>query len=313
MKKKTAYRTRNWREYNRALKQRGSLTVWVSKDALANWTTKELTGEPGASPTYTDLALETMATVQAIYSLAGRQTQGFLQSIFALLKINLTVPDHSTLSRRRRSLNVTLPVRDWSKPRHLVVDSTGVKVYGEGEWKVRQHGISKRRTWLKLHLCVDEATLETVSAIASTNDISDAAVLSDLLEDVPGRLEQVSADGAYDQRKCYDTLHRHGAKAAIPPRKGARIWQHGNRKAERHQRDENLRCIRKAGRQQWKKESNYHRRSLAETQVFRFKTIFGDRLQTRQIENQCKELLLKTTILNRMTHLGMPDTIKINR
>ena len=312
MKKKTAYRTRNWREYNRALKQRGSLTVWVSKEALANWTTKELTGEPGASPTYTDLALETMATVQAIYSLAGRQTQGFLQSIFELMKINLTVPDHSTLSRRRRSLNVTLPVRDWSKPRHLVVDSTGVKVYGEGEWKVRQHGISKRRTWLKLHLCVDEATLETVSAIVSTNDISDAEVLSDLLEDVPGRIEQVSADGAYDQRKCYDTLNRHGAKAALPPRKGARIWQHGNSQGERHQRDENLRCIRKAGRKQWKKGSNYHRRSLAETQVFRFKTIFGDRLQTRQIENQFKELLLKTTILNRMTHLGMPDTIKIN-
>lgn len=312
MKKKTAYRTRNWREYNRALKQRGSLTIWVSKDALANWTTKELTGEPGASPTYTDLALETMATVQAIYRLAGRQTQGFLQSIFELMKIKLTVPDHSTLSRRRRSLNVTLPVRDWSKPRHLVVDSSGVKVYGEGEWKVRQHGISKRRTWLKLHLCVDEATLETVSAVASTNDISDAEVLSDLLEDVPGRIEQVSADGAYDQRKCYDTLNRHGAKAAIPPRKGARLWQHGNRKAERHKRDENLRCIRKAGRKQWKKESNYHRRSLAETQVFRFKTIFGDRLQTRQIENQFKELLLKTAILNRMTHLGMPDTIKIN-
>lgn len=312
MKKKTAYRTRNWREYNCALKQRGSLTVWVSKDALANWTTKELTGEPGASPTYTDLALETMATVQAIYSLAGRQTQGFLQSIFALMKINLNVPDHSTLSRRRRSLNVTLPVRDWSKPRHLVVDSTGVKVYGEGEWKVRQHGGSKRRTWLKLHLCVDEATRETVSAVASTNDISDAEVLSDLLEDVPGRIEQVSADGAYDQRKCYDTLHRHGAQAAIPPRKGARIWRHGNSQAERHKRDENLRCIRKAGRKQWKQESHYHRRSLAETQVFRFKTIFGDRLQTRQIENQFKELLLKTAILNRMTHLGMPDTIKIN-
>lgn len=171
MKKKTAYRIRNWHEYNRALKQRGSLTVWLSKDAIANWTTNELTGEPGASPTYTDLAIETMATVQAIYSLAGRQTQGFLQAIFELMRVNLTVPDHSTLSRRRRSLAVTLPIRDWSKPRHLVVDSTGTKVYGEGEWKVRQHGVSKRRTWLKLHLCVDEATLEIVSAGASTKDI----------------------------------------------------------------------------------------------------------------------------------------------
>lgn len=311
MKKKTAYRIRNWREYNRALKQRGSLTVWVSQDAIANWTTNDLTGEPGASPTYTNLAIETMATVQAIYSLAGRQTQGFLQSIFELMKIALTVPDHSTLSRRRRGLKVTLPIQNWSRPRHLVVDSTGVKVYGEGEWKVRQHGVSKRRTWLKLHLCVDEATMEIVSAVASTNDISDAEVLPDLLQDVPGKIEQVSADGAYDQRKCYDALNKHGAKAAIPPRKGARIWQHGNRKAERHVRDQNLRHIRKAGRKQWKIESNYHRRSLAETTMFRFKTIFGDRLQTRRIENQFKELLLKTSILNQMTHLGMPDTIKI--
>ena len=145
----------------------------------------------------------------------------------------------------------------------------------------------------------------------STNDISDAEVLSDLLQDVPGKIEQVSADGAYDQRKCYDTLNLHKAKAAIPPRQGARIWQHGNRQGERHVRDQNLRRIRKVGRKQWKIESDYHRRSLAETTVFRFKTIFGDRLQTRRIENQFKELLLKTSILNQMTHLGMPDTIKI--
>ena len=313
MKKKTAYRTRNWSEYNRALKQRGSLTVWISKGALATWTTSELTGEPGASPTYTDLAIETLATVQAIYHQPGRQTQGLLQSIFELMNIDLPVPDHSTLSRRRKSLNVTLPLQDWSKPRHLVVDSTSVKVYGEGEWKVRQHGWSYRRTWLKLHLCVDESTLEIVSAVASTNNVSDAEVLSDLLEDVPGKIEQVSADGAYDQRKCYDELNKHEAKAAIPPRKGARIWQHGNSKSERHKRDEDLRRVRQVGRKQWKKESNYHRRSLAETTMFRFKTIFGERLQTRRVENQFKELLLKSAILNRMTHLEMPDTAEVNR
>lgn len=169
---------------------------------MANWTTNELTGEPGAAPTYTDLALATMATVPAIYSLAGRQTQGFLQAVFELMRVNLRVPDHSTLWRRRRSLELTLPIRDWSKPRHLVVDSTGTKVYGEGEWTVRQHGVSKRRTWRKLHLCVDEATLEIVSAVASTNDISDAEVLPALLESVPGEIAQLSADGAYDQRKC---------------------------------------------------------------------------------------------------------------
>jgi Transposase DDE domain len=300
MKKKATYRIRNWSEYNASLKQRGSLTIWISSEAVANWTTDELTGEPGASPTYTDLAIETMATVQAIYGLAGRQTQGFLQSVFELMKLNLRAPEHSTLSRRRKQLSITLPVKDWSKARHLVVDSTGIKVYGEGEWKVRQHGVGKRRTWRKLHFCTDEATLEIVSVVASTNDLSDAEVLPDLLQEVPGEIEQVSADGGYDQRKCYDTLNRHGAKAAIPPRRGAKIWRRANTKAERHVRDENLRRMRKVGRKQWKRESGYHRRSLAETQVFRFKTIFGDRLQSRKIENQFKELLLKSAILNQM-------------
>jgi IS5 family transposase len=311
--KKHTYRIRNWSEYNASLKKRGSLTVWVSPEAVENWTTDELTGQQGASPTYTDLAIETMATVQAIYGLAGRQTQGFLQSVFELMKLDLSVPDHSTLSRRRRQLTITLPVKDWSRSRHLVIDSTGVKVYGEGEWKVRQHGVGKRRTWRKLHFCVDEATLEIVGVVASTNNVSDAEALSDLLQDVPGTIEQVSADGAYDQRECYDTLNQHGAKVAIPPRKGAKIWRHANSKAERHVRDENLRRIRKIGRQEWKRESNYHRRSLAETEVFRFKTIFGDRLQTRRIDNQFKELMLKSAILNRMTHLGMPDSVKVVR
>lgn len=311
MKKKATYRLRNWREYNRALTQRGSLTFWISAEALANWTTADLSGKPGASPTYTDLAIETMATVQAIYGLAGRQTQGLLQSLFALMKLALTVPEHSTLARRRRSLTITLPVKDWAKSRHLVVDSTGVKGYGEGEWKVRQHGVSKRRTWRKLHFCVDEATLEIVSAVASTNNVSDAEVLPDLLAAVPGKIAQVSADGAYDQRKCYDVLNQHGSKGAIPPRKGAKIWRHANSQAERHVRDENLRRIRQVGRKKWKRESNYHRRSLAETQVFRFKTIFGDRVQTRQVDNQFKELLLKSSLLNRMTHLGMPASYKV--
>src|SRR5499433_2898507 len=277
MKKKPTYRIRNWSEYNASLRQRGSLTIWVSSEAIENWTTEELTGGPGASQTYTDLAIETMAMIQAIYGLAGRQTQGFLQSIFELMKLELTVPDHSTLSRRRQQLTITLPVKDWSKSRHLVVDSTGIKVYGEGEWKVRQHGIGKRRTWRKLHLCIDEATLEIVSVVASTNDVIDAEALPDLLQDVPGEIEQVSADGAYDQRKCYDTLRRTRREGRLPPRKDARIWRRANTKAERHARDENLRRIRKVGRKQWKRESGYHRRSLAEIQVFRFKTIFGDR------------------------------------
>jgi IS5 family transposase len=142
-------------------------------------------------------------------------------------------------------------------------------------------------------------------------NVSDAEAMPDLLQGAPGKIEQVSADGGYDQRKCNEILNEHDAKAVIPPRKGAKIWQHANTKAERHARDENLRRIRKIGLKEWKRESNYNRRSLAETQVFRFKTIFGDRLQTRQIDNQFKDLMLKSAILNRLTRLGMPDSVKV--
>lgn len=308
--KKATYRIRNWKEYNRALKQRGSLTIWLCDEAIENWTTEELSGGRGASPTYTDLAIETMAMIQVVYNLPGRQTQGFLQSLFSLMNLDLTAPNHSTLSRRRRHLDITVPVKKSSEPRHLVVDSTGVKVYGEGEWKVRQHGWSKRRTWRKLHLCIDESTKEIVSAVATTNNVSDGEAFPDLIQDTPDEVSQVSADGAYDQRDCYDAIKQKGAKAAIPPRKGARIWKRKTAKADRCDRDENLRRIRKIGRKKWKQECGYHRRSLAETTMFRYKTIFGDRVNARNIDNQFKELLVKCAVLNRMTHLGMPESYK---
>jgi hypothetical protein len=199
-----------------------------------------------------------------LHHLAGRQTTGFVTSLFALLKIDKAVPDQATLSRRRGALPLTLPVKALSGARHLVIDSTGVKVYGEGECKVRQQGWSKRRTWRKLHLGVDAATGEIVAAWASTNDLTDAQMLPELLTAVDGEVEQVSADGAYDQRPCYEAIGQRQARAAIPPRKGARSWQPGNTKAERHIRDENLRQIRRVGKKAWKEASNYHQRSLAE-------------------------------------------------
>jgi hypothetical protein len=190
----------------------------------------------------------------------------------------------------------------------MVVDSTGIKVYGEGEWKVRQHGYSRRRTWRKLHLGVDEATGEFVAVAVTTNDFKDSQLLPDLLAQVAGEIKQVSADGAYDSPNCYDAIRDRKARAAIAPQKRARIWQHGNTKAERHIRDENLREIRRKGRRQWKRESGYHRRSLAETAVFRVKTIFGERVSARSFEGQAAQLLVRCAALNRMTHLGMPDT-----
>lgn len=308
---KSRYCIRNWQQYDLALQQRGSLSFWIGDDALRDWTTQEKSGQRGACITYTDLAIKTMATVQAVFHLAQRPTEGFLNSVFCLMGVALKSPDHTTLSRRLGQLEVKLPLKRLKKARHVVVDSTGVKVYGEGEWKVREHGWSKRRTWRKLHLCVDEETKEIISACASTHNVSDGEMLPELLSELPGTIRQVSGDGQYDQRKCYEAMNRHKAQGAIPPRKGARIWRHGNTKAERHVRDENVRRIRGVGRKQWKRESGYHRRSLAETTVFRYKGIFGDRVQARKVENQFAEMFIKCAALNRMAHLGLPQSEKI--
>ena len=311
MKNKARYHIRNWPEYDTSLRQRGSLTFWISQELIDNWTTTEKSGHRGASPTYTDAAIETLATVKYLFGQASRQAEGLLSSVFELMRLSLPVPDHTTLSRRLARLPVRLPVRATEQARHLVCDSTGVKVYGEGEWKVRQHGYTKRRTWRKLHLVVDEATGEIIAAGGSTNSVSDGEMLPEMLGAVRGAVRQVSADGIYDQRKCYDAINRVKARAAIPPRRGARIWQHGNSKDERLVRDENLRSIRKQGRKKWKQEVGYHRRSLAETTVFRYKTIFGDKSQSRKIENQFAEMFIKCAALNRMTHLGMPHSYKV--
>jgi IS5 family transposase len=144
-----------------------------------------------------------MATLKALYRWAGRQIAGFVESLFQLMNITLDVPDHSTVSRRMKTLEIDIPVQPKEKARHVVIDSTGVKVYGEGEWKTQQHRVSKRRTWRKLHLALDESTGEILAVIPTSNDSADCEVLPMLLEQIEDDIEQVSADGAYDTRSCY--------------------------------------------------------------------------------------------------------------
>ncbi len=225
-----------------------------------------------------------------------------------LLKVALPVPDYTTLCRRRRGLEVNLPRCAKDKPLHVVVDATGIKVYGEGEWKVRRYGYSKRRTWRKLHLGMDETSGEIVAAAVTTNDLGDGQLLPEMLDQIDEHIVQVSADGAYDTRACYAAIERRQAQAAIPPRRGARIWRHGNAHDPPLARDEILRCIRRMGRAAWKRASGYHRRSLAETAMFRIKTIFGDRMRARSFSGQAAEMLIRCAALNRLTHLGMPDS-----
>jgi len=178
-------------------------------------------------------------------------------------------------------------------------------------FRSRQHGYTKRRTWRKLHIGADEATGEVVAAVVTTNNVADAQVVEDLLEQVEEEIAQVSGDGSYDKRQAYAAIKKRQAKAAIPPRRNAKIWQHGNSKQERLLRDENLRRIRQVGRKQWKQEVDYHRRSLAETQMYRLKTIFGDRVSARQFAGQATQVLVRCAALNQMTHLGMPDSYAV--
>ncbi len=310
-KKRQAYRLRNWPDYNKALVRRGSLTLWVSADALAAWHEHERSGRRGCPRTYSEAAILTMATLAEVYGLPLRATRGLLLSVVEVLGLSLSVPCYTTLCRRRQSLAVALPRRERSGSLHLVVDSTGVKVYGEGEWKVRRYGWAKRRRWRKLHLGVDEATGEVLAAAVSANACGDGRALPTLLSQVEGVIGQVTGDGGYDDRQCYDAIRERGARAVIPPQKGARIWRHGNTKSERHDRDESLRCIRRHGRAKWKRESGYHRRSLAEVAVFRLKTVFGERASARSFAGQARQLLVRCAALNRMTHVGMPDSYKV--
>lgn len=310
-KTKHTYRLRNWKQYNAALVERGSLTRWVSQDVLEAWNNRARTGRRGAPRTYTDTAILCLASVQEIYHQPLRATEGLLRSLLKLLGLELAVPAHTTLCRRRKVLAVSLPRRRKDEPLHVVVDSTGVKVYGEGEWKVRQHGYSKRRTWRKLHIGADAETQEIVAGVVTTNNFTDGQVLPDLLEQIAGEISQVTGDGGYDKRNCYEAIGERGARAVIPPQHNAKIWQHGNTHQERLLRDENLRAIRQQGRRQWKREAGYHRRSLAETAMVRLKLIFGGSVSARSFEGQATQLLVRCAVLNRMTHLGMPDSYAV--
>ena len=309
---KTVYRIRNWSAYNASLVKRGSITVWVDEEALAGWqATSPEQRQRGGQYDYSDAAITLLLILKSVYHLTLRETEGFAQSLFELMGVDLPVPDYTTLSRRGGKLSVSLPVQS-SEPIHLVMDSTGLKVYGEGEWKVRQHGYSKRRTWRKLHLGVDEGRGEIQAVMLSEASLDDAGAVTTLLAETQAPVEQISGDGAFDKSKVYDACRQEGiTQITIPPRKDARIWQHGNCKAPPHPRDENLRRIRQVGRKRWKWESGYHRRSLAETMVFRFKTIFGDRLQAREWTRQVTEARIKCLVLNRMTRLGMPDSYPV--
>ena len=304
------FQVRNWKDYNAALVRRGCLTVWLDEDVLRAW---KYTGthKRGAPLQYSTLAITCALPIRHLFRLPLRATEGFLQSVFALLNCSLPVPDYTTLCRRARCLAVTLPCPRTEEPLHLVIDSTGVKVYGEGEWKVKKHGWRRHRQWRKVHIAVDSTT-KIVHAVETTdNDVTDAQAFKPLLDQVTQKIASVGGDGGYDQRSVYTFLHDRKIDHIIPPRHSAKV-QRGKLNVDASgRRNAVVKRIREIGREEWKNESGYHRRSLSETTMCRLKTIFGDHARSRTLDRQGTDARLQCRILNIMTALGMPESVRV--
>lgn len=314
-KKKDKYRIRNWKQYNQSLVNRGSITFWFDEHAISKWYSIERSNKPGRPDTYSDDAIRCGLLIKAVFRTALRALQGFIGSIIKILGLDLACPHYSVFSRRAKGLQI--PLRKLLKPGeklNVVFDSTGVKVFGEGEWKVRKHGYSKRRTWRKVHvgMCVDSGQV-VVSAMTSNNVSDEEAMIHMIgaLESVP--LGDVLGDGAYDTTDCREAVHDLGGRQVIPPDKNAKE-QKRIRIPALKERDGAIRRIQELGdegRSHWKEEIGYHRRSRVETLMFRYKTVLGDRLTARKEWTQATEVSIKLDALNRMTELGMPKSYRV--
>ena len=314
-KKKDKYRIRNWKQYNESLVNRGSITFWFDEAAINKWHCSEKSGKPGRPDTYSDDAIRCGLMIKAVFRIALRALQGFIKSLITILGLDLSCPHYSVFCRRAKDLQI--PLRKLLKPGeklNVIFDSTGVKVYGEGEWKVRKHGYSKRRTWRKVHvgMCADSGQV-VVSGMTSNNVSDDETMIHMMgtLEGVP--LGDVLGDGAYDTTDCRGAIYDLGGNPIIPPDKTAKVQKRCPLPClkTRDQAIQRIEEIGKEGRAQWKKEVNYHRRSLVETFVYRYKTILGDRLASRKQWTQATEVSIKIDVLNRMIELGMPKSYKV--
>jgi DDE family transposase len=300
------YKITNWRTYNESLVQRGDITFWFDEDVIDAWEHDNDEPKTGRPFTYSDMAVECLLALRELFRLPYRQTEGLGRSLVKLMQVDVAIPDFSSLAKRAAKLSVSLSVTARKGPIDVVVDSTGLKVFGEGEWKMRKHGKSKRRTWRKLHLTVNPDTQEIEAEVLTENSGHDADQVDELLDQVNGPVDAFYGDGAYDQWKVYDSLGGREIQPIIPPRRNAKIKQHGNAHQTPLVRDEAIRSIRQVGRKQWKKDIGYHRRSLAETAMYRMKCCFGDKLKNRKLPNQRAEARIRSKILNRFTQLGMP-------
>ncbi len=308
---KQKHKVLNWRAYDASLRQRGSLTVWFTDEAIKGWRAEPRT-TPGGQPWYSPLAILTALTLRAVFRLALRQTEGLIGSVIGLLGLDLAVPDHTTLCRRAETLAVPRPQpRRDGEPMHLLVDSTGLKLCGAGEWLVEKHGAKTRRSWRKLHIGLDADTGQIVAAVLTTKEVDDGAEVGPLLDQVPGPVASFTADGAYDQEGVAAAVAERCPEAAIivPPRSTAVPSE--TAETEPTQRDRHLQGIAEHGRAAWQKASGYTKRARAEAAIGRFKQVIGDELRSRTDRRRATEVDVAVHALNRMLALGRPISVRI--
>jgi len=308
-KTKSSYKVANWRKYNESLVSRGDITLWFDEDVIDAWEHANDEVKVGAPFVYSDAAIECLLLLRELFQLPYRQTEGLGRSLAKVMQADIRIPDYTSLAKRAAKLDIALDVTRRRGAIDIVVDSTGLKVFGEGEWKTRKHGVSKRRTWRKLHLAVNPDTQEIEAEVLTENSGHDADQVNDLLDQIDSPVDSFAGDGAYDQWKVYNRLAKNAIEPIIPPRRNAKIKQHGNSTKPPLPRDEAIRAIRSTGRKEWKRTAGYHRRSLSETAMYRMKTCLGQGLKNRVLENQQAEARLRCKILNQFTRLGLPDSI----
>ncbi len=309
MAKKT-YRVRNWKQYNKALVQRGSVTFWINEDIAAQWYAAEAEHSGRGRPrVYSEVAIESCLIVKILFRLPLRGTQGLMDSLSALMGLCIHAPSYTQLCRRQKALQVKLQHKVQGKI-HVVIDGTGLKIFGEGEWKVRQHGYSKHRMWRKLHIGIEVKSQEIVMMKLTENTVGENKQLEALLAQYPGGYQTVGGDKGYDGYACHEAVGEYGAVSAINIQEDAKERKKGG-DGPRLVRDEIIRRIAAVGKAQWKKEVNYHARSLVETAFFRYKTVLGNTLRARSLENQKVEALIGCNVLNAFARMGMPESYAV--
>ena len=305
---KISFKVQNWPEYEAGLRRRGSLTLWLEDGALQHWQTIG----PGGQARYTDAAIQTTLMVRTAFKLALRQTEGLMASVITLMDLTISAPDHTTISRRAGTLPVIQPASVRDGPLHLLIDSTGLQVYGAGQWLEAKHGAKSRRKWRKLHLAVDAANGMIVAQTLTDQDLDDPSQVAPLLDQIGGGIARVTADGAYDGAPTYATITAHGdeIEVVIPPRSTAIPSDELGPLA---QRDRHIEMINERGRLAWQKATDYGRRSLVETTMGRYKALIGPRLRARGLPAQQTEATIGVAVLNRTLAAGRPNSVRCLR